>query len=191
MTAMRGDGSRTEALPDLVQRIAAPAGRRVDVADLLTGLVVTGGTVLASAVVSGLYSPAPANPRVRRFYKRLDKPEYTPPDPVFGAVWGPLYAALTVSGLRVWNAPRGPARDRALAHWFGIQALDALWVYLGFGVRRRDAMTAEAVVTVANAAAYVEAARHVDRPAAWLGVPHLAWIGFAALLSEELWRRNR
>ena len=42
-----------------------------------------------------------------------------------------------------------------------------------------------------NAAAYVETARKVDRPAAWLAVPYAAWIGFAALLSEELWRRNR
>lgn len=154
-----------------------------------TGLLVLGGSLLASAVVSALNSPAPVDAPVRRFYERLDKPPFTPPDPVF-AIWGPLYTALLVSGLRVWNAPAGPDRDRALAHWLGIQGLNAAWLWLGFGQRRLGAMALESGVTVVNAAAYVEAARRVDRPAAWLAVPYVGWIAFAALLSEELWRRN-
>ncbi len=52
-------------------------------------------------------------------------------------------------------------------------------------------MAAEAGATLVNALAYMDAARRVDPPAAWLAAPHAAWIGFAALLSEELWRRNR
>jgi tryptophan-rich sensory protein len=78
-----------------------------------------------------------------------------------------------------------------VAHWFGIQALDALWLKLGFGDRRLGAMAAESAVTLGNATAYVAAAARVDRGAAWLAVPYLAWISYVALLSEELWRRNR
>jgi benzodiazapine receptor len=175
---------------DTLRRLATPETRRGRPANLGTGLLVLGGAVLASAAVSALYSPAPGNQPERRFYERLDKPSFTPPDPAF-AIWGPLYAALVLSGLRVWNAPHGADRDRALAHWFGIQGLNAAWLFLGFGQRRLGAMTVESGVTLANAAAYIEAARRIDRPAAWLAAPYLAWIGFAALLSEELWRRNR
>lgn len=175
----------------LVQSLAKPAGRRpISDRDLALGLAVTAGTVLASALVAGRYSPSPNHPRIRWNYKRLEKPPFNPPDKAF-VVWLPLYGALTLSGWRVWNAPHGPARNRALGHWFGIQALNALWVWLGFGRRARGAATVEAVVTVANAVAYVDAARRVDRPAAALAVPYAGWIGFAALLSEELWRRNR
>jgi tryptophan-rich sensory protein len=181
--------TRPEALSPRVQRVAAPPGRRVDRGGLLTGLGVLGGAICASALVSAIFSPAPGNQPERRFYERLDKPAFTPPDPAF-AIWGPLYAALLLSGLRIWNAPPGADRDRALAHWFGIQGLNALWLWLGFGQRRLDAMTLEGGVTVANAAAYVATADRVDRPAALLGLPYLAWIAFAALLSEELWRRN-
>lgn len=177
----------------LVRRVAVPESRRrpLGAAELALGLAVTGGAVLASALVSARVSPAPVNPEVRRYYKRLDRPPFTPPDGAFGGVWPPLYGALTVSGLRVWNAPRGPARSRALAHWFGIQGLNALWLVLGFGVRRRGAMAVESIATVANAVAYLDAARRVDRPAAWLAAPYAAWVAFAAVLSEELWRRNR
>lgn len=176
---------RQVAVPETRRRQRPPGG-----GELALGLAVTGGAVLASALASARYSPAPTHPRVRAYYKRLEKPPFNPPDWIF-AIWGPLFTALTISGWRVWNAPRGPARTRALGHWFGIQALNALWLWLGFGRRQRGAMAAEAVVTVLNAAAYADAARKLDRPAAWLAVPYVAWVGFAALLSEELWRRNR
>jgi tryptophan-rich sensory protein len=175
----------------LVRRVAMPVGRQhVRGRDLGIGLAVTAGAVLASALFSARYSPSPVHGRIRRDYERLEKPPFNPPDPAF-AIWGPLYLALAVSGLRVWNAPRGAKRDRAMAHWFGIQVLNALWLWLGFGRRRLGAATLEAGLTVANAAGYLAAARRVDPPAAWLAVPYTAWVGFAALLSEELWRRNR
>jgi tryptophan-rich sensory protein len=178
---------------DLVRRVAAPATRRRPLGggELALGLAVVGGSVLASALAAARVSPSPTNPEIRRYYKRLEKPPFNPPDGAF-AIWGPLYAALIVSGVRIWNAPRGPARTRALTHWFGIQALDVLWLWLGFGrPRARGAMALESVATVANGAAYVDAARRVDGPAGWLAAPYVAWVGFAALLSEELWRRNR
>lgn len=177
---------------ELVRRVAVPPARqrRLRPGELALGLVVTGGAVLASALVAAAFSPSPAHGRIRRDYERLDKPPFNPPDWIFG-IWGPLFGMLTVSGLRIWNAPRSRHRTHALAHWFGIQALNALWMVLGFGMRRRGAMAAEAAVSVLNAAAYADAARRVDRVAAGLAVPYALWIGFAALLSEELWRRNR
>ena len=176
---------------DLIERIAIPeAAPSLSNRELGLGLAVTAGAVLASALIAARYSPSPLHGRIRRYYKRLEKPPFNPPDSAF-VVWLPLYGALTLSGWRIWNAPKTPARDRALGHWFGIQVFNALWMWLGFGRRKRGAATAEAVLTTANAAAYIEAARHVDRPAALLAVPYAGWIGFATLLSEELWRRNR
>jgi translocator protein len=163
---------------------------RVSDADIATALAVCSGAVLASALLSARWSPSPGNGRIRRDYKRLENPPFNPPDAAF-AIWGPIYAALTVSGARLWNARPSPARTRALGHWWGIQGLNAFWMRLGFGQRRRGAAALEAAATVVNAAASVETARKVDAPAAWLAVPYAAWIGFAALLSEELWRRNR
>jgi len=177
---------------ELARRVAVPPAqhRRLRPGEWATGLAVTGGTVLASALVSAAFSPSPSHRRIRRDYERLEKPPFNPPDWLFG-IWGPLFGMLTLSGLRVWNAPPSRERRHALAHWFGIHVLDALWMVLGFGLRRRGAMAVEAAATVANAAAYADAARRVDGVAAGLAVPYALWVGFAALLSEELWRRNR
>ncbi|WP_431272525.1 TspO/MBR family protein [Dankookia sp. P2] len=177
-----------QSLVETARGAGAAAGRRCRHRHGAGGLrrrgADLGAAVGALVAFPGAWADRPAD------YERLEKPPFNPPDAAF-AIWGPLYAALTVSGARLWNARPSPARSRALAHWWGIQGLNAFWMWLGFGKRLRGAATLEAAATVVNAAAYVETARKVDPPAAWLAVPYAAWIGFAALLSEELWRRNR
>lgn len=44
---------------------------------------------------------------------------------------------------------------------------------------------------IASGAGYVAAAARVDRAAALTGVPYVAWLGFATLLAERIWERNR
>jgi tryptophan-rich sensory protein len=158
--------------------------------DPLLGALLLGGALLASGLLSALYSPAPLNGRIRRDYERLDKPPFTPPDWAFG-IWGPLWTALAVAGWRLWRAPYSPARSQALLHWFGAQGLNVAWLWLGFGRRRRGAMTLESAVSVGNAAALAASARKVDPAASALTLPYLAWLGFAGLLSYSLWRRNQ
>lgn len=41
-----------------------------------------------------------------------------------------------------------------------------------------------------SGAAYVGTAARSDRVAAATGVPYVLWLGFATLLTEEIWRRN-
>jgi len=172
--------------------VVVPQGRasRVSDGDVATAVAVSAGAVLISALLAARWSPGPGHGAITRQYRRLEKAPFNPPDWAFG-VWGPLYLGLTVAGARLWNAPQGPARTRALGHWFGIQGLNALWMWLGFRKGQRGAAAVEAAVTVVNAAAFVDAAREVDRPAAWLGGVYAGWVSFAALLAEELWRRNR
>ena len=42
------------------------------------------------------------------------------------------------------------------------------------------------VAILATAVAF----RRIDRPAAWLLVPYLVWVAFAAVLNGTLWRLN-
>lgn len=170
-------------------RAAAPE-RRSGWGRLALGALLIGGGVAASAAVARRYSPSPDHPEIRAYFERLEKPPFQPPDWAF-AVWGPLFVLLFLSGLRLWSAPPGPERTYALSYWAGVQVLNAVWMRLGFGDRLRGANLVEAAATLAVAVAYSNAARRVDRPAAALSAPYLAWIAFAALLTEELWRRNR
>lgn len=175
-----------ETLRGAVDSLANSRGRSAR--HLMIGLGLTAGAVLASALVARANAPAPENPKVYAQYQKLEKPKFTPPRAVFGIVWPPLFLMLTLSGLRIWNAPRSVARTQALTLWSFVQGLNALWMALGPG--RLGGQLATATASLGVAGAYVWRARKVDAPAANMVAPYVGWIGFANALTEELWRKN-
>lgn len=155
---------------------------------ILIGLGLTVGAVAVSALVAKLNAPTEDNDEVYSDYEELVQPEIKPPPKVFAAIWPPLFISLTLSGWRIWNAPRSAARTQALSLWGAVQVLNAVWMALG--PRRLSSQLAAAVASFGAASAYVWRARQVDPAAGTLVAPYVGWIGFANVLTEELWRKN-
>jgi benzodiazapine receptor len=124
------------------------------------------------------------------WYRRLDKPDFTPPDEVFPVVWTALYALIAWSGWRVWNA--APSRDRsaALRLWLSQLAANAKWSRLFFGEHQLVGSLADAIALEGAIFSYINRASKVDRAAAAAFVPYAAWIAFATVLNAEIARRN-
>jgi translocator protein len=169
-----------------VDSLANSRGRSTQ--HILIGLGVTVGAVAISALVARMNAPTEDNYEVYSDYEEMVQPEIKPPPKVFAAIWPPLFLTLTLSGLRIWNAPKSAARTQALTLWGMVQALNVVWMALG--PKRLGGQLAAAVASFGTAAAYVWRARQVDPPAANLVGPYVGWIGFANVLTEELWRRN-
>ena len=149
------------------------------------------GLVLgASAIIARRNSPDPTHPGIRRWYKRLDKPGFTPPDPVFGAVWPVLESGLAFGGYRLLRQPPSPPRNMAVGLWLVTTAMVGGWTQLFFGEKRLAASAIASGAMLATGAAYVAVADRVDRPAAAAAVPFVAWLGFATLLAGRVWQRN-
>jgi tryptophan-rich sensory protein len=69
-------------------------------------------------------------------------------------------------------------------------ALNTLWTPLFFGLHQPGLAFAEIVLLWLAIATTLAAFRPVSRAAAWLLVPYLAWVSFAAALNFTLWRLN-
>lgn len=148
------------------------------------------GALTIGAVVAANVGAGVARVGTYRWWRSLDKPPYTPPDPVIPAVWNVMYALAALSAARVWRAPPSAARRRALERW-GVQlALNGLWTRLFFGQRRPDRALVDSAALFAGAVAYARAAGRVDRTAERLMLPYLGWVGFATVLNADLAARN-
>lgn len=169
-----------------VDSLANSRGRSAQ--HILVGVGLTVGAVAISALVARMNAPTEDNWEVYSDYEELVQPEIKPPSKVFAMVWPPLFMALTLSGLRIWNAPRSAARTQALTLWGTVQALNAVWMALG--PKRLGGQLSAAIASLGASAAYVWRARQVDPPAANMVAPYVGWIGFANVLTEELWRKN-
>jgi tryptophan-rich sensory protein len=148
------------------------------------------GTVTAAALLGSRASPSPDHPRTRRWYERLDKPSYTPPSGTFAFAWTAIQASLAYGCYRLLRAPPSLARTTALALWAGNQVGVGGWSEVFFGHRAPGWGTVASAALAVNAVGYVAAADRVDDTAALSGMPLVVWVGFATLLSEEIWRRN-
>ena len=156
----------------------------------LLALGAVGVVLGASAIVGRRNAPDRSHPGIRRWYRRLDRPGYTPPDAAFGAIWPVLETGLAVGGYRLLRQPAGAARNAAVGLWLLNTAMVGGWTQLFFREKRLGASAAASGAMIATGAAYVATAARVDRPAAGAAVPFVAWLGFATLLAERIWRDN-
>jgi len=125
------------------------------------------------------------------WYESLEKPVFTPPNWVFGPVWGGMYALTALSGWRVWRAPSSRQRTAALVLWGAQILLNGAWSPLFFGRRQPRTALADLVALGITTGTYALMARKVDRTATMMVLPYLGWLGFAGALNEEIVRLNR
>lgn len=175
-------------LPESERPAAAPV--KAGLSPLLA-LGIVGAVLGVSALVGRRNAPDPSHPGIRRWYRRLDKPDFTPPDAAFGAVWPVLETGLAVGGYRLLREPAGPMRNAAVGAWLVNSAMVGGWTQLFFRERQLGASAAASGAMIATGTAYVVTAAKVDRPAAALGVPFVAWLGFATLLATRIWQGNK
>lgn len=148
------------------------------------------GFLLVTFVAAGIGGAATGS-SVTTWYPTLHKPSWNPPGWVFGPVWSTLYVLMAVAAWRVSRHTEMPGRRHALAWYFGQLALNALWSCLFFGLRNPGLAFVEILVLwVALIVTLVKFAR-IDRLAAALWLPYLAWVSFASVLNGTVWWLNR
>ena len=129
--------------------------------------------------------------RPGKWYRRLAKPAWRPPDWLFGPVWLLLYLSIAVSGWLVWRrAGLAGAGAAALAIYALQLLLNGLWSAIFFGLHRPDLAFSEIVVLWLSILATIVLFHPIDETAAYLLVLYAAWVTFAAVLNYRVWRLN-
>ena len=130
-------------------------------------------------------------PAIDSWYRELVKPSFTPPDAVFGPVWIALYLLMGVSLYLVWREGATVPRVNFAIGIFGVQIiLNTLWSVIFFGVENPGGglfiIGFLWIAILANIFAFTR----ISKVAAYLLIPYLAWVSFAAVLNFEIWILN-
>jgi tryptophan-rich sensory protein len=126
------------------------------------------------------------------WYLALRRPFFNPPGWVFPVAWTALFAMMAAAFWRVLRYPEGqPGRREAILAFMVQITLNAGWSFAFFGAR--DPLAGLVVVVAMFAAILwtIIAFGRVDRLAARLLWPYLAWVGFAAVLNATIVWMNR
>jgi tryptophan-rich sensory protein len=144
--------------------------------------------VLATAVIGGLASTEAA-----AVYEGLERPAWAPHPAVFGPVWGLLYGLMAIAATWVASGKDSElaAARRVGLTLFGLALIpNALWSWCFFAWQRADWAMGCMLLLLVLLGAAVSYFGRVQRGAAWLMVPLLAWVSFAAVLNADLLLRN-
>jgi benzodiazapine receptor len=118
----------------------------------------------------------------------FDRPWFFPPTVAFPVVWTLLFTLL---GVALYLVVRGGADTGdtrlALGAFAGQFALNLAWTPVFFGLRRPGLGLAIIVLLWVAIVCTIVLFDRVDRRAALLLVPYLAWVSFAAVLNYAIW----
>jgi benzodiazapine receptor len=129
-------------------------------------------------------------PAIEGWYAALRKPSWTPPNWIFGPVWSALYLSMAIAVWLVWRRA-GFAGARLPLTLFALQlVLNLAWTGVFFGLRMPGAAFAEIVFLWLFILVTTAAFWPLSRAAAWLMVPYLLWVTYAAALNYGIWRLN-
>ena len=124
------------------------------------------------------------------WYQTLRRPDWNPPDWLFGPVWTVLYVMMGVAAWLVLRKVGLTGAGWALVV-FGVQlVLNALWSLFFFGLRNPLAGVVEITLLWCAIWATVVLFWRITPLASLLLWPYLAWVTFAMILNAAIWRLN-
>jgi translocator protein len=126
-------------------------------------------------------------PEIATWYAGLNKPAWTPPPLAFPITWTILYALMAISFWLLWEKKsQSAARAQAMTLFLVQLAINALWSPVFFGWHgTKTALVIITALLIAIVGAILSASR-VDRLAAYLLVPYLAWVAYASTINAGI-----
>ena len=125
------------------------------------------------------------------YTEMVNKPPLTPPAIVFPIVWTILYALMGISAARIWLAPESAERNRGLTVFVAQLIVNFFWPLFFFNLQAYGFAALWLIFLWVLVLYMILTFYKTDRLAAWLQVPYLLWLTFAAYLNLGVWLMNR
>lgn len=121
----------------------------------------------------------------------IEKPPLSPPGAVFPIVWSILYALMGIGAARIYLAPPSPQRSRGLKLFLLQLMFNFFWSIVFFNLQAFGFAFAWIIILWVLILLMILSFRKTDSLAAWLQLPYLLWVTFAAYLNFGVWLLNR
>ncbi|OUN21014.1 TspO protein [Flavonifractor sp. An82] len=124
------------------------------------------------------------------YSQTIVKPPLSPPAIVFPIVWAILFVLMGIGAARIYLAEPSPERTRGLRIFLLQLAFNFFWSILFFNFQVFGIALIWLLILWGLILWMIFTFRQVDPLAAWLQVPYLLWVSFAAYLNFGVWRLN-
>lgn len=142
------------------------------------------------AEAAGLISGILSREGQTLFSQTVTQPPLSPPAILFPIVWTVLYALMGISMARIRLAPSSAQRSRSSNLWIAQLIFNFFWSLIFFNAGAYGLALVWLLVLWVLVLWMILSMRKVDPLAAWLQLPYLLWLTFAAYLNFGIWYLN-
>jgi len=127
-------------------------------------------------------------PKIGSWFAGLIKPSFNPPNWIFAPVWTSLFLLM---GIALFLVIQGKPLPKFALIAFVVQLiLNILWSYLFFGLQNPMIAFMEIIILWLAILTTIYLFWPINKTAAYLLIPYIAWVSFASVLNFSLWRLN-
>lgn len=127
---------------------------------------------------------------IDRWFTTIQKPAWQPPSWIFAPVWTTLYVLMGVALYRIWKQ-KVTGKEQAIILWGSQLALNFLWSFIFFNRHRIGLALVDIVALWLLVLLTIFSFSKFSKTAAWLLVPYISWVSFAAILNFAIYQLNR
>lgn len=144
-------------------------------------------TSLALPLAAGALGSVFTAKAIPSWYVSIQKPFFNPPSWVFGPVWTVLYVLMGISFFMIWRMSGGTeGRKNAIRVFLWQLSLNAIWTPIFFGFKSPEAALLVILALWVMIVKTIRIFGTLNRSAAYLLIPYLLWVSFAALLNGAI-----
>ena len=114
----------------------------------------------------------------------------SPPAVVFPIVWSTLFVLMGIGAARIYLTPTSKERSSSLRIFLLQLGFNFFWSIIFFNLQSFGFALLWLLILWLLILWMIFSFRKTDLPAAWLQVPYLLWVTFAAYLNFMVWRLN-
>lgn len=139
----------------------------------------------SAAIVGSLFTSS----AIETWYTTLTRPSLAPPNWIFGPVWTLLYLLMGISFYLIWKN-KSALKKLAIKLFLVQMVLNVAWSPLFFGAHQIRWALVLIIFLDIFVALTIWQFQKIDKRAAWLLCPYLAWILFASYLNYQFFLLN-
>ncbi len=129
---------------------------------------------------------------INNWYEGLVKPSFNPPNSLFAPVWTILYALMGISLYLVWREGTNKRNvNHAVIVFFIHLILNVSWSVVFFGLKNIPGSIIVITSLWFSIIYLISRFVRINKTAAALLWPYLAWVTFAGILNYSIWILNR
>jgi translocator protein len=152
-----------------------------------TKLIISIIATVGLGLLGGIFTA----PEIQTWFVHLNKPSWNPPNWLFAPVWTTLYLLMGIAFYLVWKAKSiNDKKQWAIIIFIAQFGLNFVWSYIFFREHLMGWAFVDIVILWLAIFCTIIAFRGMNKKAAWLLVPYISWVSFAAVLNYTIWQLN-